>query len=96
MSAEKVLEVKSLHKRFKTVHAVNDISFELEPGDIFAFLGPNGAGKTTTLRILLDIIKADQGEIHWNLNGNQSKLPESSLIGYLPEERGLYTDLPVL
>ena len=96
MLTEKVLEVKSLHKRFKTVHAVNDISFELECGDIFAFLGPNGAGKTTTLRILLDIIKADQGEIQWNLNGEQSKLPESSLIGYLPEERGLYVDLPVL
>ena len=96
MLTEKVLEVKSLHKRFKTVHAVNDISFELERGDIFAFLGPNGAGKTTTLRILLDIIKADQGEIQWNLNGEQSKLPESSLIGYLPEERGLYVDLPVL
>ncbi|MBW6478268.1 MAG: ATP-binding cassette domain-containing protein [Bacteroidales bacterium] len=96
MSAEKVIEVKSLHKRFKTVHAVNNISFELERGDIFAFLGPNGAGKTTTLRILLDIIKADQGEILWNLNGNQNNLPDSSLIGYLPEERGLYTDLPVL
>ena len=96
MSADKVLEVKSLHKRFKTVHAVDDISFELEPGDIFAFLGPNGAGKTTTLRILLDIIKADKGEINWFLNGNQNNLPDPSLIGYLPEERGLYTDLPVL
>lgn len=96
MAEEKVLEVKSLHKRFKNVHAVNNISLDLEPGDIFAFLGPNGAGKTTTLRILLDIIKADNGEIKWFINGNQSNLPDPSLIGYLPEERGLYTDLPVL
>lgn len=96
MVSKTVLEVKSLHKNFKTVHAVNDISFGLEPGDIFAFLGPNGAGKTTTLRILLDIIKADQGEIYWNLNGSKNKQPDPSLIGYLPEERGLYTDLPVI
>ncbi len=94
--SKKILEVKELSKTFKRVHAVKGISFDLEEGDIFAFLGPNGAGKTTTLRILLDIIKADSGQISWNLNGNSSSLPASSLIGYLPEERGLYLDLPVL
>ena len=94
--SKKILEVKELSKTFKRVHAVKGISFDLEEGDIFAFLGPNGAGKTTTLRILLDIIKADSGQISWNLNGNSSSLPASSMIGYLPEERGLYLDLPVL
>lgn len=76
--------------------AVNNISFSVEQGDIFAFLGPNGAGKTTTLRILLDIIKADDGQIEWNLNGNSHHLPLASQIGYLPEERGLYPDVPIL
>lgn len=78
------------------LQAVNDISFSLEQGDIFAFLGPNGAGKTTTLRILLDIIKADSGRIEWNLNGKSSELPPAEQIGYLPEERGLYTDIPII
>lgn len=78
------------------VQAVRNISFSLEQGDIFAFLGPNGAGKTTTLRILLDIIKPDSGRIEWNLNGKDNSLPEAEHIGYLPEERGLYPDIPII
>lgn len=96
MAQAKILEVISLSKAFKNVQAVENISFSLEPGDIFAFLGPNGAGKTTTLRILLDIIKADSGTIKWSLAGNKSSFPPSSQIGYLPEERGLYTDQPIV
>lgn len=96
MPSSIVLEVNNLNKRFKNVHAVKDISFSLEEGDVFAFLGPNGAGKTTTLRILLDIIRADSGSIQWNLNGKNSSVPEPTQTGYLPEERGLYLDLPVL
>ncbi len=91
-----ILSVDQLNKKFQRVHAVKDISFALEEGDVFAFLGPNGAGKTTILRILLDIIRADSGRVTWNLNGTNSTLPEPSLLGYLPEERGLYLDLPVL
>lgn len=96
MNSTQILKVRSLRKSFKNSRAVSDISFSLQQGDIFAFLGPNGAGKTTTLRILLDIIKADEGSITWNLNGSESAVPLSSLIGYLPEERGLYTDLPII
>jgi ABC-2 type transport system ATP-binding protein len=91
-----ILKVNSLSKSFMNLQAVNDISFSLEQGDIFAFLGPNGAGKTTTLRILLDIIKADSGLIEWNLNGESNSLPPAGHIGYLPEERGLYIDIPVI
>jgi len=91
-----ILSVNSLSKDFLNVKAVNNISFTVEQGDVFAFLGPNGAGKTTTLRILLDIIKSDSGQIEWNLNGKSTKLPEAELIGYLPEERGLYLDIPIL
>ncbi len=96
MSGTNILQVNSLSKSFKNIRAVKDISFSLERGDVFAFLGPNGAGKTTTLRILLDIIKADSGSITWNMNGNENAFPPSCKIGYLPEERGLYTDQPVI
>jgi ABC-2 type transport system ATP-binding protein len=92
----KLLRVESISKSFSNAKAVSNISFTIEQGDIFAFLGPNGAGKTTTLRILLDIIKADDGQIEWNLKGNSNNLPQASQIGYLPEERGLYLDIPIL
>jgi len=95
-SNETVLEVRTLNKSFKNIQAVSNISFSLSKGDVFAFLGPNGAGKTTTLRILLDIIKADSGRIEWNLNGNRGELPSAEHIGYLPEERGIYTDIPII
>ncbi len=91
-----VLTVRSVVKRFAGVCAVNNISFTVGKGDIFAFLGPNGAGKTTTLRMLLDIIRPDSGEIEWNLEGKTGESPSAGQIGYLPEERGLYTDIPVI
>ena len=96
MAQNNILVVESLSKSYTNVQAVNNISFSLEQGDVFAFLGPNGAGKTTTLRMLLNIIKAESGSISWHFNGKPSKLPPSELIGYLPEERGLYIDLPVI
>jgi ABC-2 type transport system ATP-binding protein len=91
-----ILRATSISKSFLNVQAVSNISFSLEEGDIFAFLGPNGAGKTTTLRILLDIIRPDSGLIEWNLNGNKKSLPLAEQIGYLPEERGLYSDIPII
>jgi ABC-2 type transport system ATP-binding protein len=96
MNRIKILRVISISKSFKNIQAVNDISFSIEQGDIFALLGPNGAGKTTILRILLDIIKAETGRIIWNINNNENPFPPSTHIGYLPEERGLYTDLPII
>jgi ABC-2 type transport system ATP-binding protein len=95
-SSNTILRATSLSKSFLNVQAVSNISFTLEKGDIFAFLGPNGAGKTTTLRILLDIIQPDSGQIEWNLNGNEKSLPLAEQIGYLPEERGLYIDIPII
>lgn len=91
-----VLSVNAISKDFQHLKAVNNISFTVGQGDIYAFLGPNGAGKTTTLRMLLDIIKPDSGQIAWSLNGKQNQLPAAGQIGYLPEERGLYLDIPIL
>jgi multidrug/hemolysin transport system ATP-binding protein len=59
----KILEVKNLKKSYGAVKAVDDISFFMEEGQLFAFLGPNGAGKSTTIDIICTLLKADQGEI---------------------------------
>ncbi len=91
-----MVRIENLTKNYKTVQAVNNLSFHVEAGEIFAFLGPNGAGKTTTLRMMLDIIRPDSGKITWNFGQGAGHLPPAAQIGYLPEERGLYLDLPVL
>ena len=60
---ENIIEVKNLTKKFKDFTAVNDISFQVEKGEIFAFLGPNGAGKSTTIKILTTLLDKTSGEI---------------------------------
>jgi len=64
------------------------VSFAVDPGEIFGMIGPNGAGKTTTIRMLLDIIKPDSGEIR--VFGKPLAEETKNRIGYLPEDRGLY------
>ena len=85
-----VVNVQSVSKRFGDVQAVEDVSFAVGSGEIFGLLGPNGAGKTTTIRMMLDIFKADKGEI--SLFGGELDEAKKQRIGYLPEERGLYKD----
>ena len=82
--------VNGLAKRFGEVQAVTDVSFQVEPGEIFGLLGPNGAGKTTSIRMMLDIFKPDQGSI--TIFGGPLDTNGKRRIGYLPEERGLYKD----
>lgn len=81
------LEVKNLRKSFSENEVLHGISFSVESGKALGLLGKNGAGKTTTIRILMDVFKANSGEIL--LDGKQFK-PKNYQIGYLPEERGLY------
>lgn len=83
-----MLIVNNLVKRFNSTLAVDNLSFTVQPGKIFGLLGPNGAGKTTTIRTILNIIKPTSGEIIFN--GNPITYEYYNLIGYLPEERGLY------
>lgn len=80
-----------IKKSFGNVRAVDDVSFSVEPGEIFGLLGPNGAGKTTIIRIILDIFKPDSGRVSI-LNGEMCE-DKKDRIGYLPEERGLYQDI---
>lgn len=94
---EVILNVDSIFKRFGDITAVNNISFTVQKGDIFALLGPNGSGKTTTVRMLMDIIKPDEGRIEFFTNdSNSSTALHANQFGYLPEERGLYPDIPII
>jgi ABC-2 type transport system ATP-binding protein len=85
------VSVSNLRKSFGKVQAVKDVSFEVNPGEIFGLLGPNGAGKTTTIRMMMDIFRPDGGQI--SILGGRLTEEKKRRIGYLPEERGLYKDL---
>jgi ABC-2 type transport system ATP-binding protein len=94
---ETILKVESILKQFGKLNAVNHLSFSVRRGEIFALLGPNGAGKTTTVRMLMNIIRPDEGQIEFYLDDSKiSKIPSSSQLGYLPEERGLYQEIPII
>ena len=81
------LEVKNLKKSFQGKEVLHGISFSVSSGKALGLLGRNGAGKTTTIRILMDVFKADEGEI---LLDGKPFVRNPEKIGYLPEERGLY------
>ena len=81
------IEVNGISKSYTGKKAVDNISFSAESGKAFGLLGRNGAGKTTTIRILMDIIRADSGNV--TLDGKPIDYGKVR-IGYLPEERGLY------
>lgn len=90
------IEVSHVAKTYGTVQAVQDLSFTIPSGQIFALLGPNGAGKSSLIRMLVGLTLPDQGQISVTLAGQQhSSLPEGC-FGYLPEDRGLYLDKTVV
>lgn len=88
-----VVEVSGINKSFKDIKVVDNVSFTIGQSEIFGMVGPNGAGKTTTIRMLMDIIKPDSGEI--KILGEPINEEVKNRIGYLPEERGLYKKLTV-
>ena len=81
------LKVTNVSKKFADKTAVNNISFSIDSPGVFGLLGTNGAGKTTTIRMMLGIIKKDEGEINWN---GKEVTRKNVNFGYLPEERGIY------
>ena len=89
-----MLEVKHLTKRYDDLVAVDDLSFQVKPGEIFGLLGVNGAGKTTTFRMIVGILEPDAGSVFLN----QKKIDYSltHTIGFLTEERSLFTKMTVL
>jgi len=88
------VEVSHVVKSFADKVAVDDLSFSVAQGEIFGLIGPNGAGKTTTIRMMMDIIKPDSGEV--TIFGEKFGEATQNKLGYLPEERGLYKKLRVL
>lgn len=86
--------VSKISKSFNNALVVDNISFDVRQGEIFGLIGPNGAGKTTTIRMIMDIIKPDSGEIC--ILGERLSAITKKRIGYLPEERGLYRKLRVI
>ena len=88
------VSLKGLVKTFGTHRAVDGVSLEVPKGEIFGLIGPNGAGKTTTIRMILDIIRPDSGEVR--IFDRAASDGARSPVGYLPEERGLYRKMKVL
>jgi ABC-2 type transport system ATP-binding protein len=88
------VEVSRIVKTFADKVVVNDLSFSVAQGEIFGLIGPNGAGKTTTIRMMMDIIKPDSGDV--TILGEKLSESTKNKLGYLPEERGLYKKLRVL
>jgi ABC-2 type transport system ATP-binding protein len=87
------LEIDEVSKRYGEVVALDRMTFDVRPGEIFGFVGSNGAGKTTTMRIILGVLAADSGVVRWA--GEQIDLHTRRRIGYMPEERGLYPRMKV-
>jgi ABC-2 type transport system ATP-binding protein len=89
-----IIEVARLAKRYGQVLAVDDVSFEVGPGELFGFLGPNGAGKTTTINVLTGLARADSGVIKiGGIDGIRHPKAVQSLIGVVPDESNLYPEL---
>jgi ABC-2 type transport system ATP-binding protein len=89
------IRVRNLTKQYGPQKAVDNISFEVKPGEILGFLGPNGAGKTTTMKMIAQYLDIEQGDI---LIGGKS-IKEHSMkdqIGYLPESNPLYHEMPII
>lgn len=85
---EDIVSIKDFELSFGGKKIIHGLNFSVKRGEIFGFLGSNGSGKTTTIRALLGIYQADSGELL--INGKKFSPERTGLIGYLPEERGLY------
>ena len=90
----RAVEVKNISKKYGQKTIVEGVSFDLSGGEVLGMIGPNGAGKTTTIRMIMDVIKPDSGEVL--LFGTRFNNDLKHKIGYLPEERGLYRKLKIM
>ena len=94
MNKTTAIEVNSVSRQFGSLVAVDDLSFQVNQGEIFGLLGPNGAGKTTTINLILGLLSAHRGEI--SVLGCDIKTQTRQVyhqVGYVPQETNLYLDL---
>jgi len=91
-----MIEVSHLSKSYRDLKAVDDVSFQVQSGEILGFLGPNGAGKTTTMRILTGVLPPSSGSVKVSgFDVFEQPLEVKKRIGYLPENPPVYTDMTV-
>jgi ABC-type multidrug transport system, ATPase component len=91
-----MIDLKNLTRKFGNLTAVQDLSLNINDGEVFGILGPNGAGKTTTIRMLCCLIKKTSGEAHigeYSIDNKEDALKIRKVIGFLPENVGLYENL---
>jgi ABC-2 type transport system ATP-binding protein len=91
-----LLDVKDLSIHFGGVKAVQNVSFSIDAGIVYAVIGPNGAGKTTTMKMLTQYISPDHGTIWYGSSSSRDAIELRRSIGYLPEHNPLYEDMPML
>jgi ABC-2 type transport system ATP-binding protein len=88
------IEVQNLHKSFGDLQAVQDVSFEVQKGEIFSLLGPNGAGKTTTISMLCCLLRPDEGDaLVMGQSIRKNPTGVKAVLGVVPQEIALYEDL---
>ncbi|MHA1646244.1 MAG: ABC transporter ATP-binding protein [Promethearchaeota archaeon] len=93
-SSENMVYIQNLTKYFETIHAVDEISFNIKPGEIFGLLGPNGAGKTTTVKMLLGLLEKTKGKISvFGKNPEVDNVAIKQQVGYVSEEPLIYKSL---
>ncbi len=91
-----MIEIKNLSKRFDTLLAVDDLSFNVVEGEVLGFLGPNGAGKSTTMKMLTGFLGASSGKISvCGFDIERNGLAAKKIMGYLPEGAPCYGDMTV-
>jgi ABC-2 type transport system ATP-binding protein len=91
-----MIEIKGLTKRFGKLMALDNLTLDIGPGEIFGFIGPNGAGKSTTMKILACLLKQDSGEaIVCGKNVRKDADAIRRVVGYMPDFLGVYDDLTV-
>ncbi len=86
---ETILSLKQLHKKFGRIHAVNDLSFDIQKGNVYGILGPNGSGKSTTLGIILNVVNKTSGSFSW-FDGNISTHQALKKVGAIIERPNFY------
>jgi ABC-2 type transport system ATP-binding protein len=93
-NSQTLIQTSHLTKRFGDKLAVNDVSFQVQSGEIFGFLGPNGAGKTTTIKMIVGLLKPTSGLVQVGGYDVQSQpLQAKAVNGYVPDEPNLYAKL---
>lgn len=90
-----MLKVEGLTKYYGNILGIKDVNFEVNEGEIFGFIGPNGAGKSTAIRLILDILKPDEGSITIDGENNYHNYDLKLDVGYLPGEVNLYSEMKV-